>query len=123
MAATVKIRLGEREFDVPRFCIGQIEELAEIWETPNPRKHPYAILRLALVDWVSPDGEVVPRARPPITAQEITRLDIEVDDLSRAVRAILKHSGFAMRDEAGGPNADPPVPQPGADGSTPAGQN
>ncbi len=103
MAATIKVKLGDREFDVPRFNIGQIEELAEIWEAPNPRKHPYAILRLAL-------------SRCGLSADEVSKLDIEVDDLSRAVRAILKHSGFATKDDP--PNADPPVPQPGAGEST-----
>ena len=121
MAATVKIKLGDKEFDVPRFNIGQIEELTEIWATPNTRKHPFAILKLALAPWASPDGEVVPRATPPITAKEIERLDIEVDDLATAVRAILTHSGFAAKGDAG-PNVAPPAQLSGAGGSEPTGQ-
>lgn len=103
MAATVRVRLGEREFEVHRFNIGQVEELMEIWATPNIRRHPFEILRLAL-------------ARCGLSAEDVKGIDVEVDELTAAVKAILRHSGFVMKDEAP-PNVVPPVQPSGAGGS------
>jgi hypothetical protein len=91
---SISITLGEHQFAVPKLNIGQIERVGDMFADLPGGKVPYAVLKLALE-----------RADPPKKPDEVEALECRLDEIGKAVDAILVFSGFK---EAAGPNAAAP---------------
>lgn len=89
--SSITITLGETKYEVPKMNIGQLEEVTEAFELP-PIKRPFAILKIAMR-----------RAEPKV--DNFADLEAGNDEISVAIPAILKNSGFA---QAASPNVAAP---------------
>jgi hypothetical protein len=87
---------------VPKFDIGQLERVSEIFENEKPRKVPAMVLAVALED-----------ARPKVDASEFSKLKCGIDELGVAVDAVLTFNGFKKVTGQSGPNASAPAEAPG----------
>lgn len=78
---TAIIRLGEADYTIRRFNLGELEELAAlIQETPRHRTS-FAIVRLALAT-----------AEPAVT--DANAIDVEGDQITVAITTIMELSGL-----------------------------
>lgn len=84
-ARTTKITLGDTEYTVHAFNVGELETVADILEGP-PRKAGFAILGLALQ-----------RAEPAIDTAAFAALEIGMDEISLAVPVIMKLAGLEQK--------------------------
>jgi hypothetical protein len=86
----VHFTLGHRAFSVPPFNVGQIEKIADALETLPASKVPYVMLKIALQ-----------RAEPPLSSDDVDKIECRIDEIKTAVDAILVASGLRAK------NTDP----------------
>jgi len=89
MAKSIKVTLGDQEYEIQRLNIAQLEEVQEAFQGP-PVKAPFTVLRVALK-----------RATPKAFLDEIAP---DLDQMKNAVEEILKLSGLATEKK----DANPP---------------
>lgn len=97
MARTAKITLGEQEYTIRAFNLGELEEIGELIETASDRKGKvsFEIIKMALR-----------RADPKV--DDAGTIEATMDQVSEAATAILELAGLKTRDQAPG---DPPAGQ------------
>jgi hypothetical protein len=94
VASTIKVRLGETDYDVPKMTIGQIEAISELDGAPS--KWSFAAIAI-----------LMRRAKPEIN--DIREIECEPEQMRTAIEQIMRHSGYRLPD----PNAKAPGHSPG----------
>jgi hypothetical protein len=114
MARTIKITLGEQEYEVPRINIGQTEDLAEFWEKTDAtgaavdaggeklRGKPLIAHTLAIA------AILLRRATPPIG--DLRELECRVADVELAMMEILRFNRFLESARGNGEAGASPAP-------------
>ena len=81
------ITLAGRGFQVRKFNIGELEDIAELTSNAPKHKLPFEILRLALG-----------RAEPPLDAPAVRALDADPTEFGEAIRNSLVKSVKLVKD-------------------------
>lgn len=100
MPKTATIRLGETDYIVRAFNVGELEQVLELSDTLSRAKMPFAILRLALRVAV-----------PPVASETLDATPIQI---GIAVDTILELSGLKSAD----PLSEKPLPPATVEGPT-----
>ena len=95
MASTIKVKLGDAEYEVPKLNIGQLEDIQALGDLP-PTKWSFAAIAI-----------LMRRAKPVIT--EIREVECEPAQMSEAIQQVMRHSGYKVPD----PNVKAPGHSPG----------
>ena len=105
MAKTIKITLGEDEYEIPRLNIGQAEDLGAMWDHVDDSGAPLdaegkPLRGSALVKHILEAAKIVfARARPPIA--DVRELECSVADVQAAMNAIMTFSRLTKQAEPG----------------------
>ena len=86
MAKTIKITLGDQEYEVPRLIIEQVEELAGLWENSDADGN--FLKGKALVSNTIELARIVLRYATPAII-DMRRLDCGISDLQAACGKVL----------------------------------
>jgi hypothetical protein len=94
MAKTIKVRLGDQEYEVPRLLIDQVEDLADIYGTTDAKgrlvdANGHELKGKAEISYSINVASIVLRnATPPIG--DVRKLDCEIGELQAASNAVLE---------------------------------
>lgn len=96
---TDKITLGDQEFTIHAFNIGELERITDLFEGP-PRKVPFGVLRVAM-------ERAEPKADPNV-------IEATTDQVAEAMLKILTLAGLKNPPVPVGPGTEAPAPTPEA---------
>lgn len=96
MAKTIKVTLGEQEYEVPRLIVEQVEDLADLSENTDEKgapldAHGNKLKGKALVSYTINLAAVVLRYATP-TIANVRHLDCEIGELNEVAGKVLEFS-------------------------------